>query len=143
MRVVSAFNIAEGKMNKFTFDHIHLFTRDPEATAAFYERMFGAEVIRSMQQGKPRIDLRLGGANIFILDVSQDLKAAAGPAHPHQGLDHFGLEVKDIDAVCADLKAKGAVFSRELVTIRPGTRIAFVTGPDGASIELLERTPVA
>jgi lactoylglutathione lyase len=136
-------NIPEEKMSKFTFDHIHLFTRDPEATAAFYERMFGAEVVRSMQQGKPRIDLRLGGANIFILDVSQDPKAAPGPAHPYRGLDHFGLEVKNIDAVCADLKAKGAVFSREPVTIRPGTRIAFVTGPDDASIELLERTPVA
>jgi lactoylglutathione lyase len=130
-------------MSKFTFDHIHLFSRDPEATAAFYERMFGAEVIRSMQQGKPRIDLQLGGANIFILDVSQDPKAAAGPAHPHQGLDHFGMVVTGIDAVCADLKAKGAVFTREPVTIRPGTRIAFLTGPEGVSIELLERTPVA
>ena len=98
-------------MSTFRFDHIHLFTRDPEATAAFYERMFGAEVIRSMPQGKPRIDLKLGGANIFILDVSQDAKAATGPSHPHQGLDHFGLEVKDIDTVCADLKAKGANFT--------------------------------
>jgi lactoylglutathione lyase len=130
-------------MTKFTFDHIHLFTRNPEATAAFYQRMFGAEVIRSMQQGKPRIDLKLGGANIFILDVSQDATASPGPAHPHQGLDHFGLEVKQIDAVCADLKAKGAVFTREPVTIRPGTRIAFLSGPEGASIELLERTPPA
>jgi catechol 2,3-dioxygenase-like lactoylglutathione lyase family enzyme len=130
-------------MTKFTFDHIHLFTRNPEATAAFYERMFGAEVIRTMQQGKPRIDLKLGGANIFILDVSQDAKAGAGPTHPHQGLDHFGLEVKDIDAVSADLKAKGVVFTREPTTIRPGTRIAFLAGPEGVSIELLERTPAA
>ncbi len=130
-------------MPKFTFDHIHLFSRNPEATAAFYERMFGAEVIRSMQQGKPRIDLKLGGANIFILDVSQDPKAGAGPAHPHQGLDHFGLEVEDIDGVCADLKAKGVVFTREPATVRPGVRIAFLAGPEGVSIELLERTPAA
>ena len=128
-------------MTKFVFDHIHLFTRNPEVTAAFYERMFGAEVIRTTPQGKPRIDLKLGGANIFILDVSQDPKAVAGPAHPYQGLDHFGLEVKNIDAVCADLKAKGAVFTRGPETIRPGTRIAFLTGPEGVSIELLERTP--
>jgi len=130
-------------MTTFTFDHIHLFTRDPEATAAFYQRMFGAEVIRSMPQGKPRIDLKLGGANIFILDVSQDPRAGAGPTHPHQGLDHFGLEVKNIDDVCRELKAKGASFSREPETIRPGTRIAFLTGPEGVSIELLERTPVS
>jgi len=130
-------------MTKFVFDHIHLFTRDPEATATFYERMFGAEVIRTLQQGKPRIDLKIGGANVFILDVSSNAKAGAGPAHPHQGLDHFGLEVKNIDALCAELKSKGAAFSREPETIRPGTRIAFVTGPDGVSIELLERTAIA
>ena len=129
-------------MTSFNFDHIHLFSRNPEATAAFYEKMFGAQVTRSMPGGKPRIDLKLGGANIFILDVSGDAKAVAGPAHPHQGLDHFGLEVKGIDAVVGDLKAKGAVFTRGPETIRPGTRIAFLTGPEGVSIELLERTPV-
>ena len=128
-------------MAKFTFDHVHIFSRDPEATAAFYEHNFGAEVIRTMQQGKPRIDLKLGGANIFILDVSQDPKAGAGPSHPHQGLDHFGFEVTEIDKVCAELKAKGVVFTRGPETVRPGVRIAFLTAPEGVSIELLERTP--
>ena len=129
-------------MASFNFDHIHLFSKNPEATAAFYEKMFGAQVTRSMPGGKPRVDMKLGGANIFILDVSADPKAAAAPGHPYLGLDHFGLEVKGIDAVCADLKAKGAVFTRGPETIRPGTRIAFLTGPEGVSIELLERTPV-
>ena len=129
-------------MTSFNFDHIHLLSRAPEATAAFYEKMFGAQVTRSMPGGKLRIDMKLGGANIFILDVSGDPKAVAGPAHPHQGLDHFGLEVKGIDAVVADLKAKGAVFTHGPETIRPGTRIAFLTAPEGVSIELLERTPV-
>ena len=57
-------------MTKFTYDHIHLRSPNPEATAQYYERMFGAEVIRTMQQGKPRIDLKLGGANIFIAPVA-------------------------------------------------------------------------
>ena len=128
-------------MSNYTFDHIHLRSPDPEATATWFERIMGAQVLRTMQQGKPRIDLKLGGANIFILDVSGDPKAAAEPAHPHRGLDHFGLEVKNIDAVCDALKAKGAVFTRGPETIRPGTRIAFLSGPDNVSIELLERTP--
>ena len=127
-------------MTAFKFDHIHVFTRDPEGTAKWYEKMFGAEVIRTAPGGKPRIDLKLGGANIFILDVSGDAKAVASAGHPHTGLDHFGLEVKAIDKVCDDLKAKGAVFTRGPETIRPGTRIAFLNGPDGVSIELLERS---
>jgi lactoylglutathione lyase len=129
-------------MTSFNFDHIHLFSKNPEATAAFYEKMFAAQVTRSMAGGKPRIDLKLGGANIFILDVSTDPKIVAGASHPHLGLDHFGLEVKGIDKVCDELKAKGAIFTRGPETIRPGTRIAFMNGPEGVSIELLERTPV-
>jgi lactoylglutathione lyase len=130
-------------MSGFRFDHIHLFTSDPEGTAAYYERMFGAEVIRTTQEGRPRLDLRLGGANIFIMDVSQNPKAAAHPGHPHHGLDHFGLEVENIDAVCAELKTKGADFTLEPTTIRPGIRIAFIAGPDGVSIEVLERLAAA
>jgi catechol 2,3-dioxygenase-like lactoylglutathione lyase family enzyme len=129
-------------MAGFTWDHIHLRSPDPEATAAFYERMFGAEVIRTMQQGKPRIDLKVGGANVFILPVVPGDKTNPPPTSPYQGLDHFGLSVTGIDAVVADLKAKGAEFTMEPNNIRPGIRIAFLRGPEGVSIELLERSSV-
>ena len=124
-------------MTKFTYDHIHLRSPDPEATARYYERMFGAEVLRTTQQGKPRIDLKLGGANIFIAQTDASVNPA--PTTPYQGLDHFGLSVSGIDAICAELKQKGAEFTREPVTIRPGVRIAFIRGPEGVSIELLDR----
>jgi catechol 2,3-dioxygenase-like lactoylglutathione lyase family enzyme len=126
---------------KFTYDHIHLRSPDPEATAAFYEQMFGAKILRSVQSGKPRIDMKLGGADIFIAAVAPDGKTAPPPTSPYQGLDHFGLSVQGIDAAVAELKAKGCTFTMEPTTIRPGVRIAFVEGPQGVSIELLERTP--
>lgn len=129
-------------MANYVFDHIHLFSPDPEATAAWYERIFGAEIIRTPQPGgKTRLDLKLGGGNIFILDVKGDAKTSGPVKSPHQGLDHFGLHVNNIDAVCADLKSKGVKFTREPETIRPGVRIAFLVGPEDVSIELLERTP--
>lgn len=128
-------------MAKFTYDHIHLRSPNPEATAAFYERMFGAEVIRTTQQGKPRIDMKIGGADVFIAPVLPDGKTNPPPVTPYQGLDHFGLSVTGIDAVVAELKAKGAEFTLEPTDIRPGVRIAFLRGPEGVSIELLERKP--
>ena len=126
-------------MPQFTYDHIHLRSPNPEATAQYYERMFGAEVLRSMQQGKPRIDLKLGGANIFIAPVAPGEGVNPPPTTPYQGLDHFGLTVSNIDAVVAELKAKGAEFTRETTTVRPGVRVAFLRGPEGVSIELLDR----
>jgi len=127
-------------MSAFGFDHIHLRSPDPEATAAFYERMFGAEVIRSEQAGKPRIDLKLGGMDVFIAQVAPDGKTAAPPSSPYQGLDHMGLTVTGIDAVVAELKAKGATFTMDPTAIRAGVRIAFLRGPENVSIELLERS---
>ena len=126
-------------MATYIWDHIHLRSPDPEATAQWLERMLGAQVIRSMQQGKPRLDLKLGGANIFIAPVAPGEGVNAPPVTPYQGLDHFGLSVKDIDAVAAELKKKGVEFTKEVHTPRPGIRICFLRGPQGVSIELLER----
>jgi lactoylglutathione lyase len=127
-------------MAGFVFEHIHLRSPDPEATAKFYERMFGARVIRTTQDGKPRVDVELGGMQVFIAAVPPDGKTAAAPVSPYQGLDHFGLTVTGIDKVVADLKAKGAEITREPDTIRPGVRIAFLRGPEQVSIELIERS---
>lgn len=128
-------------MPNVTFDHVHLRSPDPEATATWFERMLGAEVIRTIEQGKPRIDLKLGGGKVFIAPVTPGDGVAPPPLTPYQGLDHIGLAVKDIDAVAAELKAKGAEFTREPHTLRPGIRICFLRGPQGVSIELLERDP--
>jgi lactoylglutathione lyase len=126
-------------MTQFTFDHIHLRSPDPEATAVFYERMFGAEVLRSTQQGEPRVDIRLGGQIIFIAPIKGD-NTAPPPSMPYRGLEHIGLAVTQIDQVVAELKAKGAEFTMEPTSIRPGIRICFLRGPENVAIELLERS---
>jgi lactoylglutathione lyase len=47
--------------------------------------------------------------------------------------------VSGIDTIAADLKKKGVEFTREPTTVRPGVRICFLRGPEGVSIELLDR----
>ena len=126
-------------MATFTYDHIHIRSTDPEKTAAYYERMFEAEIIRTKQDGATRIDMKIGGANVFIAPVAAGDGVNPPPVTPYQGLDHFGLTVSGIDAVVAELKAKGVEFTREPTTVRPGTRVAFLRAPEGVSIELLDR----
>jgi lactoylglutathione lyase len=128
-------------MPTFTWDHVHLRTPDAEATAQWFERMFGAQVIRSTQNGASRIDVKLGGANIFLAPVAPGDGVNAPPVTPYQGLDHFGLTVSGIDAVAAELKAKGVEFTKEPHSPRPGIKICFLRGPQGISIELLDRDP--
>ena len=125
-------------MPNYTFDHVHLRSPDPEATAAWFEDKLGAQIIRSLQGGKPRIDMKVGGADIFIIQA--DAAAAAPPSAPYQGIDHFGLSVVGLDEAVAGLKAKGVQFTMEPTSPRPGIRICFIRGPENISIELLERT---
>ncbi|MBR0679176.1 VOC family protein [Roseomonas eburnea] len=122
-------------MAAFTFDHIHLRSPDPEATAAFYARVFGAE----LKHGPQRIDINLGGQAIFVSPINETTTGDA-PSAPYRGLEHIGLAVTDIDAVVAEMKTKGVTFTMEPTTIRPGVRIAFLRGPENVSIELLERS---
>ena len=126
-------------MSKYTWDHIHLKTPNPEEMAQWFEKMLGAEVIRTTQQGNARIDLKLGGANIFIAESPGHNEP---PSIPYRGLEHFGLSVSGIDAIAAELKAKGCEFTKDPTTVRPGVRVCFIRGPQGISIELLERTPI-
>ena len=79
------------------------------------------------------------GANVFIAPVTAGDGVNTPPVTPYQGLDHFGLTVSGIDAIAAELKAKGVEFTKEPTTVRPGTRVAFLRAPEGVSIELLDR----
>lgn len=115
------------------WDHVHLRVNDPDAVAAWFEDVLGAEEVRA----PGRVDVILGGQKIFLLKAPDTDKPS--PAHPHRGLDHFGLRVTDINQVTEHLKAKGVRFTAEPHTPRPGIRIAFIEGPEGISIEILER----
>jgi catechol 2,3-dioxygenase-like lactoylglutathione lyase family enzyme len=128
-------------MPTYAWDHVHLRTPDAEATAQWFERVFGAEVIRSTVAGAPRIDIKLGGANIFLAPVKSGDGVNPPPTTPYQGLDHFGLSVTGIDAIAAEMKKKGVEFTMEPNIPRPGIKILFLRGPQGISIELLERDP--
>ena len=126
-------------MTSYKYDHVHLRSPDPEATARWYAEMFGAEIIRSVQSdGRPRLDMNLGGLTVFIARMAPE-EAAPPPQPPYLGLEHLGLQVDGVDAAIAELKAKGVEVTREPTTIRPGVRIAFVRGPQNVHIELLDR----
>ena len=126
-------------MTTYTYDHIHLRSRDPMATAQYFNKMFDAKILESVQtDGVSRIDIDVNGLMIFIAPA--DETTPAGPVDPHLGLDHFGFRVENLAQAAAELKGKGAEFSVEPKNLRPGLKIAFVRAPGDVRIELLERS---
>ncbi len=127
-------------MPKYTYDHIHLRTKHTRAMAEYFEKIFDAKIVESVQSdGVPRIDLDIDGLMVFIAEVPADAEIPASPHEPHTGLDHFGFRVDNVDETVAELKRRGADIAVEPHTIRPGVRIAFVRAPEDVRIELLQR----
>ena len=127
-------------MPKYSYDHIHIRSKNPMGMAQYFRKMFDAKIIESVQSdGQPRIDLDINGLAVFIARVAPEVNMPPSPADPHLGLDHFGFRVDNLDEAVADLKRRGAEFAVEPYNIRPGVRIAFVRAPDDVRIELLER----
>ena len=126
----------------YKWDHIHLRSPDPEATAAWFETHAGraGDPLDGSRQAAHRSQARRRRCLHLRRSAPND-KVNPAPVTPYQGLDHFGLAVGNIDAVAASLKAKGVEFTREPTTIRPGVRVCFLRGPQGVSIELLDRDP--
>ena len=123
-----------------TFDHVHLVSKDPQATARWYADKLGAEIVRSVEvRGAPQIYVAFGHAMVIVRG-QRPAEAAAEKPGLQWGVDHFGLQVKgDFDGFCTGLRGKGVEFSLEPTDFNPTTRIAFIKAPDGVSVELLNR----
>ena len=71
----------------YRYDHMHLRTRDVKKTAEYYQRVFGAKILDSIQSdGRPRTDLDLDGLTIFLAPVAADAAVPSAPAEPYIGL---------------------------------------------------------
>lgn len=117
--------------------HVHLMSHDAMAAGAYYEKMFGAELVASKgANGLPRANMMLGDLVILISTVAEDVTRTAQGPHSCLGLDHIGIAVDDLTAAIADLEARGAEF-----LMKPRgekARIAFLKGPDFVTIELVQ-----
>lgn len=120
-------------MAAIRFDHVQIYAKDPRVAADWFARHLGAAV----QPGPGRVEVTVGGLVLFV--ARGPGAVADGPAHPHAGTDHIGFAVDDIDGLVAGLVASGVRITRDVSVLRPGVRAAFVEGPEGVSIELIER----
>ena len=118
--------------------HIHLRAPNPDEAFAWLLDKFGGE----KKQLKGRLDAvfyrAAGFSDMWIL-------VQRGEATPSQGkaIDHIGWRSSGLNETVAELKAKGATMTSEPRPLSlpngPSINFAYVAGPAGARIELVER----
>ena len=110
--------------------HVHLFSADPTATTAWYQRAFG---------GTPgMLTPSLGGLQYGTtwLIVTAPNPDSPSPLQPTAGrtIDHVGFSVANLDGTVADARESGVQVRRE-----PGAKSAMLSAPDGVTIEVISK----
>ena len=125
----------------YTFNHVHLKAPDPKKTADWYVKAFGLEIVRDEQRPTGDRFLRCRTPDGVIINISgarTNEQMGQGDATPHFGLEHFGIDVDDLDAEIKRLGELGAPLVEGPRTGASGLTVAFVQGPDDVRIELLQ-----
>jgi lactoylglutathione lyase len=117
-------------------DHVGVHVVDLERSIAFYRDVLGLRVEARFSLGDEQL--------VFLASelARIELIFDGTGQRPSGALDHVALHVDDVDAWLGRLRTAGARIIDEvpLEISAIEARIAFVAGPDGERIELIQRS---
>jgi catechol 2,3-dioxygenase-like lactoylglutathione lyase family enzyme len=116
----------------FSVQHVHLKTPDPHKTAQFYVDNFGAKLKADIPGRGVQVDLHGLQLNITTLITAQNHEQ-------HYGIEHMAVDTDDYSGTLATLRKNGVRILEELPP-NNGRHVAFVECPDGAQMEIIEKT---
>jgi methylmalonyl-CoA/ethylmalonyl-CoA epimerase len=122
--------------------HIALHTPDPEATAAFYKRVF--DMVEKGRTNSPLAEgiyLSDGTLNVAILRYRSPEQATRYGGSSAFGISHFGFWAEDIEETRRRLREVGAQYidTRDHVTTPTGFFEEKWSGPDGTVIDITDK----
>ncbi|SLN63810.1 Lactoylglutathione lyase [Roseivivax jejudonensis] len=117
--------------------HIALRVKDLEASATFYESVFGFERVgREEIPIGAAVYLSDGVINLALLNYYGQEGAASEGAADTAGTDHFGVQVDDIDAMREVIESSGGTFYFDLGDTRKGNFERKFKDPDGIVFDI-------
>jgi catechol 2,3-dioxygenase-like lactoylglutathione lyase family enzyme len=119
-----------------SLNHVAIATPEFGKTSAFYSDVMGFRRAFAFDEtdGSPYLAYFQINRNTFVEVMPVTAQRPAG-------FVHFGLEVENVDAVVARLRAGGMKVGDAAVSARTKTKIAVARTPDGTTIELMEFGP--
>lgn len=125
----------------YEFNHVHLKAPDPKKTADWYVRAFNFHIVSDTVRSFGDRFIRCQTPDGVVINISgarTGEQMGGGDATVHWGIEHFGLNVDDMDAEIERLSGLGAELMEGPTDIPNGPRIAFIKAPDDVRIELLQ-----
>jgi catechol 2,3-dioxygenase-like lactoylglutathione lyase family enzyme len=143
-------------------DHVSVTCADLDRSIAFYRDVLGLPLLGRGDADEPELsvltglpgtrlrwaELDLGGGRVLeLVEYLHPRGRELRPSVHDAGAGHLALAVEDIEAAYARLVAAGARVRSAPVRLTEegdwnGVRILYVSDPDGATVELVERPRV-
>ena len=120
------------------FLHTRMRVDDLDRTVAFYEKVFGLEVIRRHES--PR-----GSKLVFLAVPNSDEEIeitffpGSGPVEVQEDLMHLAFQVESMADFAKHLEQVGYSFSDGPTESSSGSVFAFVDAPEGYEVEVIEK----
>ncbi|MBI4311684.1 MAG: VOC family protein [Chloroflexi bacterium] len=128
----------------YEFNHVHLKAPDPKKTADWYVKAFNFKIVGDIVRPVGDRFIRCqtaDGVGVNISGARSGETLDPGNAGAHWGIEHFGVNVGDIEAEIKRLTDLGAKLLEGPNGNKGELRIAFIKGPDDTRIELLQQPP--
>jgi lactoylglutathione lyase len=116
-------------------------TGNLERSIEFYTNVLGMKLLRQKNYPEGKFTLAFLGYGDESKETAIELTYNWGVESYEigTGFGHIAIEVSDVYAFCAEVKNNGGKVIREAGPMKGGTSVlAFITDPDGYSIELIQ-----
>ena len=125
----------------YEFNHVHIKSPDPGKTANWYVKAFDFKIISDAVRAYGDRFIRCqtaDGVTVNISGARTDEQMGGGDATAHWGIEHFGINVDDLDAEIERLTELGADLMEGPIDLPGGLRIAFIKAPDDVRVEIMQ-----
>jgi catechol 2,3-dioxygenase-like lactoylglutathione lyase family enzyme len=118
-----------------------IIVSDIKASLNFYQNILGLEFVGITPVWFGTMHrLRFGTSDFKVIEPTKVPPKGAVGLESQLGFRYVTFVVKNLSALCSELKSKGIEFTIPEKEVRPGVRIAMVKDPDGNIVEFVERT---
>lgn len=138
--------------------HVGISVTNIERSVEFYRTHLGMELavpifpfggneieeIQELPGAKGRLGvMRNGDVMLELFEYAAPTPGTKNANHSvgDHGISHFGVEVEDIEATFARMRAAGVRFHSEIKVFPSGMKAAYGRDPDGNVFEILEMGP--
>jgi catechol 2,3-dioxygenase-like lactoylglutathione lyase family enzyme len=125
----------------YRVNHVHIKSKDPKETADWYVKAFNFKIISDNVRSFGDRFIGCADPTGFTVNISGARTGESlgpGDADAHYGLEHFGVDVENIEAEIARLTGLGAELKEGPIDVAGGPLIAFLNCPVDTRVELIQ-----